>query len=130
MNRRDFLEPRHLGHTAGHIGGAVHELASPEPEQLCEEVSLLHATRQAMATQFEVVLPYGTTAATAIASDAFDEIDRLEQQLSVYRDTSELSRLNRVAAQAAVPVEERLFELLSLAARITGETEGAFDITA
>src|SRR5262249_33662247 len=33
-------------------------------------------------------------------------------------------------AGQAVPVEERLFELLTLAARVTEQTGGAFDITA
>ena len=41
-------------------------------------------------------------------------VDRneLEDQLTVFRDTSEVSRLNRLAAHAPVPVEEHLFRLL------------------
>ena len=83
-----------------------------------------------MATSFEVLLPFGTPEALAAAGAAFDAIDRLEQQLTVYRDTSEVSRLNRLAPRAAVPVEQGLFGLLALAARISEETEGAFDVTA
>jgi thiamine biosynthesis lipoprotein len=83
-----------------------------------------------MATRFEVLIPYGTAGAVAMAETAFAEIDRLEQQLTVYRDTSEVSRLNRLAPQVAVPVEEGLFDLLALAARISAETDGAFDVTA
>jgi thiamine biosynthesis lipoprotein len=83
-----------------------------------------------MATQFEVVLPWATPRADAAAADALDLIDRLEAQLTVYRDTSEVSRLNRLAALAPVPVEAGLFDLLTLAARITEETGGAFDVTA
>src|SRR5262249_26993788 len=93
-------------------------------------VALLRASCRAMATRFEVVLPFGTPDALAIAGTPFEEIDRLEQQLTVYRDTSEVSRLNQLAPSSPVPVEERLFDLLSLSARITHETEGAFDITA
>ena len=83
-----------------------------------------------MATTFEVLLPYGTPHALSIANAAFAEIDRLEQQLTVYRESSEVSRLNRLAATCPVPVEADLFNLLALAERISKETDGAFDITA
>ena len=88
------------------------------------------AAHKAMATTFEVLLPYGTPHALSIANAAFAEIDRLEQQLTVYRESSEVSRLNRLAATCPVPVEANLFDLLALAERISKETDGAFDITA
>jgi thiamine biosynthesis lipoprotein len=131
MNRRDFLHPRQLVETAGQVLGAVGELAAPEPLQPNPEgVALLCTARRAMATTFEILLPYGTADALAPAVAALDEIDRLEAQLTVYRDSSEVSRLNRLASLVPVPVEEKLFELLKLAARVNVETEGAFDITA
>ena len=130
MNRRDFLDPRSLAHAAGQMLGAVEELQGLAPTSAEDEVALLRASHRAMATTFEVLLLYGIPNALTIAGGAFAEIDRLEQQLTVYRDTSEVSRLNRLAAATAVPVEEGLFCLLSLAARITEETEGAYDITA
>lgn len=83
-----------------------------------------------MATQFDVILPWGTPQSDAAAGDALDLIDRLEAQLSVYRASSEVSRLNRIAAQAPVPVEPRLFDLLRQAQRLSHETGGAFDVTA
>jgi thiamine biosynthesis lipoprotein len=83
-----------------------------------------------MATTFELLLPFGTPGAQGAAETALDEIDRLEAQLTVYRDTSEVSRLNRAAPHAPIPVEEGLFDLLLTAARITADTEGAFDATA
>ncbi len=130
MNRRDFLHPRQLARTTGQILGALDELAACEPAPPQEEGALLRAACRAMATHFEVLLPYGTPHALTLAGTAFEEIDRLEQQLTVYRDTSEVSRLNQLAPLMAVPVEAGLFDLLSLAARITRATEGAFDITA
>jgi thiamine biosynthesis lipoprotein len=128
MNRRDFLHPRHLAHTAGQVIAATTELASPPDSP--PEIPLLHFARRAMATTFEVLLPFGTPDALSAAQAALDEIDRLEAQLSVYQDTSEVSRLNRTAATGPVPVEEGLFGLLEMAARITRETDGAFDVTA
>src|SRR5204863_159694 len=80
-----------------------------------KEFALVRFSRPAMATTFEVLLPFGTPDALHAAADALDEIDRLEAQLTVYRGTSEVSRLNRAAAHAAIPVEEGLFGLLRMA---------------
>jgi thiamine biosynthesis lipoprotein len=83
-----------------------------------------------MACHFEIVLPAATLSAVEAASAALDEIDQLEEQMTVYRDTSEVSRINLFAAATPVPVEERLFGLFETALRLTDETGGAFDITA
>ncbi|HLJ95354.1 MAG TPA: FAD:protein FMN transferase [Gemmataceae bacterium] len=130
MDRRDFLDPRQLAHTAAQVLGAVEELHARPATCAEAEVALLRLAHRAMATTFEVVLPYGTPNALAAGSTTFAEIDRLEQQLTVYRETSEVSRLNRLAARTAVPVEPELFNLLSLAAHIHAETAGGYDVTA
>jgi len=83
-----------------------------------------------MACQFEVLLNAGQYAEGANrAVAALDLIDRLEDQLSVFRAQSEVSRLNRAAGQGEVEVEPRLFELLQLAAEIHRRSGGAYDIT-
>jgi thiamine biosynthesis lipoprotein len=131
MNRRDFLHPRRMAHAAGHVLGALDALAPLEPPAAAEpeaEMALLRLSRRAMATTFEIVLPFDSDAALAHGEAAFDLLDDLEGQLTVYRDTSEVCRLNRTAAFAPVPVEKGLFDLLALAARITAETDGAFDL--
>jgi thiamine biosynthesis lipoprotein len=134
MHRRDFFHPRQLAHTAGQVLGALDELhnlpAAAEPPPEPEEFPLLRVSRRAMATTFEVMLPLGLPDALTAAEAALDEIDRLESQLTVYRDSSEVSRLNARAATGPVPVEEGLFGLLTLAAQISAETDGAFDVTA
>src|SRR5262249_48695810 len=130
MNRRDFLHPRRLAETAGHVLGALDEAGALQREKAdAEDVALLRFGRRAMATTFEVILPYGTPFAVEAAEAALDEIDRLDAELTVYRDTSEISALNRYAPTTDVPVEPRLFELLALAARLNEDTEGAFDIS-
>jgi thiamine biosynthesis lipoprotein len=135
MDRRDFLHPRQLTATAGQVLAATDELRSAvgeaaAPPPAPQEFALLRFSRRAMATTFEVLLPFGTPAALEAAEAALDEIDRLEAQLTVYRDSSEVTRLNRAAPYAAIPVEGGLFDLLLTAARITADTEGAFDATA
>jgi thiamine biosynthesis lipoprotein len=83
-----------------------------------------------MATTFEVCVPFGTPSAQPAAEAALDLIDDLEARLTAYREDSEVSRLNHLAASASVPVTAELFNLLELAARLSVETEGAFDVTA
>lgn len=131
MNRRAFLHPRQLAFNAGQVLGALDALPAPPAagENPAPEFAVLRLGRRAMATTFEVLLPLGTGDALAAGEAALDEIDRLEDQLTVYRD-SEVSRLNAAAAHRAVGVEGNLFDLLHLAARISAETQGAFDITA
>src|SRR5437763_6700515 len=104
MNRRDFLHPRHFAHTAGQVLGALDQLRALQPEPPAPEVALLRVARRAMATTFEILLPFGTECGLDAAGAALDEIDRLEDQLTVYREHSEVSRLNRTADAAAVPV--------------------------
>jgi thiamine biosynthesis lipoprotein len=48
----------------------------------------------------------------------------------VYRDHSEVCRLNRQAAGRPLRLERGLFDLLALAGRLHAETDGAFDVTA
>jgi thiamine biosynthesis lipoprotein len=88
------------------------------------------AAREAMATRFEMVL-HGPNPIQlrAAADEAFQEIERLHAQLSLYSPSSEISFINSHAAAQPVPVEPRLFQLLLLAQRIHRETGGAFDIT-
>lgn len=89
----------------------------------------LHVNRTAMACRFEVTLPSSDRAGVAVATRALDQIDELEAQLSIFRESSEISFINREAASRAVQVERQLFDLLALCKRLHDETDGAFDIT-
>jgi thiamine biosynthesis lipoprotein len=83
-----------------------------------------------MACPFEVFLNEGNhQEATDRAIEALDLVDDLEAQLSVYRQRSEISQLNAIAAQRPVKIEAQLFELLQEAVTLCTETGGAFDIT-
>jgi thiamine biosynthesis lipoprotein len=133
MNRRDFFQPRYLAQTAGQVLGAVEE-AQKSVAQLADgrtpETTLVRMSRRAMATSFELLVPFGTTQATELGAAAFDVIDELESQLTAYRPTSDVCRINRLAPYQSVRVEAGLFGLLSLANELTIQTEGAFDISA
>lgn len=86
--------------------------------------------RRAMATRFEIVL-YGDdpVALRAAGEAALDEIDRLEDRLSLYRSGSEIAHVNARAAREPVRVTAEVFALLEQAQRLSAETGGAFDIT-
>lgn len=88
------------------------------------------ASHQAMGTVFTIVA-YGADSGhlAAAVNEAFEEIDRLDAQMSHYKASSELSAINRQAASEAVLVEPRLFRLVQDSLRYSEETGGAFDIT-
>ena len=93
------------------------------------EYRLVRVSRRAMATTFEIAIPQGShPRAIAAAEDALDLIDQLEDQLTVFRDHSEVSRLNSHAASGPIHLEVHLYDLLERCAAWTRETEGAFDI--
>ncbi len=129
-NRRDFLTGRAA---ADALAARLHadEKPSPFTSPPQPETYLLHFTRRAMACDFELCLNAGQYAhANRAALEALDLVDRLESQLTVYRDHSEVMEINRRAAHEAVTVEGRLFELLELGLELWRQTDGAFDMTA
>lgn len=89
----------------------------------------LHVNRVAMACRFEVTLPMQEQAGVIVATEALNEIEVLEEQLSVFREASEISSINRRAATEAIRVENSLFELLTLCRDLHRATGGTFDIT-
>jgi len=90
---------------------------------------LLKASRPAMGSYFEIRVPANAPGAIKLAERVLDRIDQLEDQLTVYRDDSEVSRLNARAHEEPVVVEPGLFALLERAVAIGALTGGAYDVT-
>ncbi len=67
--------------------------------------------------------------AAAVSGEVFDEIDRIDQLLSNYRDSSELSRIDREAAAAPVTTDPEMFSFLQQSLHWSQVSGGAFDIT-
>lgn len=65
----------------------------------------------------------------SIIDGAFEEFESVDLLMSVHRQDSELSEVNRRAAKEPVPVSDALWEVLSTAQRIAETTDGAFDVT-
>ncbi|WP_255551119.1 FAD:protein FMN transferase [Granulicella sp. dw_53] len=83
-----------------------------------------------MGTTYSLYL-YASSATEADAESAavFEEIDRLEQLLSNYRESSELSRINREADSSEVTTDPETFEFLQTSLEWSALSNGAFDIT-
>jgi len=62
-------------------------------------------------------------------AEAFREFGRLERLMSVWREDSDLSRVNRAAGDRPVPVSSEVREALAVARQISDWTGGKFDVT-
>lgn len=141
-SRREFLRGKSAAHalagaiTAAH--GRVGEMLDLPPaphgdSPLVESERpqpLASFSRRAMACEFEIQIAAGRDGQTQQSVlDALDLLEPLEAQMTIYRTTSEVLEINRLAAEEPVKVESRLFGLLQLADRLHRKTNGALDIT-
>jgi thiamine biosynthesis lipoprotein len=86
--------------------------------------------RHAMNTRFELVLHGPDPVALRAAGEAaLNEVERVENQLSLFRPTSEIAHVNTLAAREPVRVSPEVFRLLAHAQQLSTETGGTFDIT-
>lgn len=141
--RRSFLQGRAAADALAGIGDrttivdaaaeSVAEPASPSPQPSryeWPESLLVSIRRRAMACEWEVQLAAGREDdSMEHVFTALDLVEKLEDQLTVYRTESEVQAINRLAAARPVRVEPRLFGLFQLARRLYDETDGALDIT-
>lgn len=85
-----------------------------------------------MATTFDVLINHedaDDTYAAQAAQAVFQEIARLEDELSRFRATSDIYRLGQLKAGESIRVGMAAWDCLSLAKAMHQETAGAFDIT-
>ncbi len=80
-----------------------------------------------MACEFSVVFPHGVRRAVDAGCAALDEVERLEQKLSVFQGDSDLSYLNGRAADSPVRTDAEVYIVLRLAVALSRATGGAFD---
>jgi len=58
-----------------------------------------------------------------------DEMRHIDESMSTYKPTSEVSQVNAKAADGPMPISRELFDLLTTAREYSVLTDGAFDIT-
>ena len=83
-----------------------------------------------MGTRVTVELWSDDDVKAASAIDAvLDEMRHVDESMSTYKSTSELSYVNALAADGPMLISKELFDLLTTARAYSELTEGAFDIT-
>ncbi|MEM8945078.1 MAG: FAD:protein FMN transferase [Planctomycetota bacterium] len=130
-SRRDFLQGRAAVRMAANqaqqwVDSASELLGSASPPGPVVHVL---ASRRAMACEFAVQYHEADEELAEAVLAAFDVIESVEDQLTIYRDDSEVIDINHRAAAEPVEVDRGLFELLELCDRLYRDTDGAFDIT-
>jgi thiamine biosynthesis lipoprotein len=87
-------------------------------------------TQPHMGTEVRIVLYAPTAAAASDASHAaFARFGQLDDELSDYRESSELTRLSRQAGSGPVKVSDDLFRVLRASQQLSRRSAGAFDVT-
>lgn len=85
---------------------------------------------KAMATVFEIFIQHDNgNYAQQAAHEAFQELDRLEQELSRFLPNSDITRINQLAPQETICLGEAAFACLQQSLLMHEATHGAFDIT-
>lgn len=127
--RRDFLTGRvaekELARAQDALSDAVIDAGEHRP--VPQGYDTVRLETRAMACPWSVIMDPGPAQQVMLASDALAIAHELEAQLSVYRPESELSRINRTAAEAPQVVEANLFGLLQQCRELATGTGGAFD---
>jgi len=92
--------------------------------------NLRRFSHEAMATVFDVFITHGEPGyAEQAAWAAFDELDRLETQLSRFVENSDISAINSLEPNKQLRLSPATFECLKLSVEMYHKTGGAFDVT-
>jgi thiamine biosynthesis lipoprotein len=94
------------------------------PEQIVEQARL------AMGSELRLTAWTGDSPrASAAFEGVFKEFDRLDALMSVWRDGSDIQRLNDTAGTGPVRVSTEVSEVLRAARQVSDWTDGKFDVT-
>ncbi len=129
MPKRPSISRRDLLKFTQASPGSLEDASIPDLEASVSTDQMV-GRRALMGSYFEIRLGARVPGASGLINSALDKIADLEDQLSVYREDSEVSQINRTAHLGPVPVEQGLFNLLVVAERIHRETHGAYDVAA
>ncbi len=114
-------------------------LSALKPARISEEIQsvtrvqpsagiTVRLTTRAMACDFSVIMNPGPTEQIEAAGTTLEAIHASEAWMSIYRESSLFSELNRKAANAPQILRGDMFELIQTAQKIHLTTDGAFDM--
>ena len=100
----------------------------------CAESCSKHRTVQRTETIMGTRISMTVAAASAEEGEAaieagMAEVRRLDAMMSLYRDDSEITRVNRAAGMHAVAVSPEMIEVVESAATVSSLSGGVFDVT-
>ena len=72
---------------------------------------------------------YGEARARDVIDKAFDEMKNVDDVYSVYKDTSEISKINRLRKNEKLRITDEVFDLIHKTLDYSERTDGVFDIT-
>jgi thiamine biosynthesis lipoprotein len=108
----------------------VTAVACSRPAPVAHDAALVERAHVAMGTEVRLT---AVTTDEAGAASAFDEVfrefDRLESLMTVWRDQSDIARLNQAAGAHPVPISPEVREVLVIARQVSEWTHGTFDVT-
>jgi thiamine biosynthesis lipoprotein len=95
-----------------------------------QDPAIVERSRVSMGSEVHLTAWATDDSATLAAFEAvFNEFDRLDALMSVWKEGSDIERLNRAAGQSPVPVGPEVREVLRMARQASEWTDGKFDVT-
>ncbi|TWU28578.1 FAD:protein FMN transferase [Bythopirellula polymerisocia] len=134
-SRRDFLQGKAAAETLVNRAqewaqGWLDSMVGPLVDRMPSDPAMhVRASRRAMACEFAVQYHQADRKVANAFMDAFDLIEAVEDQLTIYRPESTVIDINKQAANGPVEVDPDLLGLLEQCMCLFQETNGAFDIT-
>jgi thiamine biosynthesis lipoprotein len=126
----DNRQARSRLHFFSILGMLIATTACSTPPTPPPQPRLIERSRESMGSQIRIAA-WTTDEAAAVDTyeHIFREFDRLEALLSVWKDGSDVVRLNQAAGKTPVPVSRDTLDVLDAAHEASAWTGGKFDIT-
>ena len=118
---------RHLGLAVVILAAAFSACARHPTEP---ESRLVERTHPTMGTEVRITVWTSDARRTAsVSEEAFAEFDRLDSMMSVWKQGSDVTRLNAAAGDHPVAISPETSEVLTIARQVSDWTGGTFDVT-
>lgn len=96
----------------------------------CQDRGTVQRAESLMGTTVTITVAASSPAEGEAAIEAgFAEIRRLDAMMSLYKDTSEISQVNRAAGKGPVKVSPEMIEVVESAVKVSTVSGGVFDVT-
>src|SRR5574341_128882 len=96
----------------------------------CDRQTTVQKTESIMGTDVTITVVAPSAGKGEVAIDAaMEELRRLDRMMSLYKDGSEITRVNLAAGEHSVTVSREMIEVVEHARRISELSGGAFDAT-